>query len=122
MLSLETLYTWLQACPVFAGSPLSPDYLPSYDGYSLSLGKTIARKDILGNSRAVLELRISRRLTIPDTEARLAVHHDLSTVAAWAEANPPGNARVLSRGVPRFSARGASGVEDHTVTITIEER
>ena len=121
MLTLETLYTWLQACPVLSGAALSPDYLPSYDGYSLSLGKTIVRKDILGNLRSTLELRISRRLTIPDTDARLAVHRDLSEISAWAEENPPENARVLSHGVPRFSARGASGVEDHAITITIEE-
>ena len=122
MLTLDELYTWLQACPLLSEAALSPEYLPSYDGYSLSLGKTVVRKDILGNSRSTLELRVSRRLTIPDTEARLAVHHDLSVVAAWAEANPPDNARVLSRGIPRFSARGASGVEDHTVTIILEEQ
>ena len=121
MLTLDELYTWLQACPLLSGAAFSPEYLPSYDGFSLSLGKTVVRKDILGNSRSTLELRISRRLTIPDTEARLAVHRDLSTVAAWAAANPPDTARVLSHGVPRFSARGASGVEDHTVTILLEE-
>ena len=122
MLTLETLYSWLRACPVIAPGMLNADYLPSFDGYSLSLGKTLVRKDILGNSRSTLELRVSRRLTIPDTDARLAVHRDLSAVADWAEANPPENTRVLSRGVPRFSARGASGVEDHTVTITLEEQ
>ena len=121
MLTLNALYTWLQGCPLLSGAALSPEYLPSYDGFSLSLGKTVVRKDILGNRRSTLELRINRRLTIPDTEARLAVHSDLSAVAAWAEANPPDNARVLSHGVPRFSARGASGVEDHSVTIILEE-
>ncbi len=122
MLTLDELYIWLQTCPLLSGGALSPEYLPSYDGYALSLGTTVVRTDILGNSRSTLELRISRRLTIPDTETRLAVHRDLSAVAAWAEANPPDHARVLSRGVPRFSARGASGVEDHTVTIVLEEQ
>ena len=121
MLNLETLYTWLQACPVFSDAALSPDYLPSYDGYSLSLGKTLVRRDILGNSRLTLELRISRRLTIPDTDARLAVQRDLSGISAWAEANPPENARVLSCGIPRFVARSASAVEDHSIVITLEE-
>ena len=121
MLTLEELYIWLRTCPVLYGADLSPDYLPSYDGYSLTLGKTLVSKDILGNPRSTLELRISRRLTIPDTDARLAVHRDLSGISTWAKANPPVNSRVLSRGVPRFSARGASGVEDHTVTITLEE-
>lgn len=121
MLTLDELYIWLQACPLLSGAAFSPEYLPSYDGYALSLGKTAVRKDILGNSRSTLELRISRRLTVPDTEARLAVHRDLSGISAWAESNPPENARVLSRGIPRFSARGTSGVEDHTVVITIAE-
>ena len=122
MLTLETCLLWLRACPVIAPGMLNADYLPSYDGYSLTLGKTLVSKDILGNSRSTLELRISRRLTIPDSDARLAVHRDLSGISVWAEANPPENARVLSRGVPRFSARGASGVEDHSVTITLEEQ
>ena len=46
-------------------------------------------RDILGNRSTLRRLKITRRVTVPDNEARLAVLAQLEDLAAWAEENPP---------------------------------
>ena len=118
-MSIREILTWLSACPVFAGELLNLNYLPAHKGWSLTVDKQTVRTDILGNRSTLRRLKITRRVTIPDNEARLAVLAQLEDLAAWAEANPPetGNARIT--GLPEFSSRGSSGTEDFTVTLTL---
>jgi hypothetical protein len=104
---------------VFAGEPLNLNYLPSHKGWSLTVERQNVRTDILGNRSTLRRLKITRRVTVPDNEARLAVLSQLEDLAVWAEENPPetGNARIT--GLPEFSSRGSSGTEDLSVTITL---
>ena len=118
-MSIREILTWLSACPVFAGEPLNLNYLPAHKGWSLTVDKQTVRTDILGNRSTLRRLKITRRVTVLDNEARLTVLSQLEDLASWAEANPPetGNARIT--GLPEFSSRGSSGTEDLSVTITL---
>ena len=118
-MSIREILTWLSACPIFAGEPLNLNYLPAHKGWSLTVDKQTVRTDILGNRSTLRRLKITRRVTVTDNEARLTVLSQLEDLAAWAEENPPetGNARIT--GLPEFSSRGSSGTEDLSVTITL---
>ena len=118
-MSIREILTWLSACPVFAGEPLNLNYLPAHKGWSLTPERQTVRTDILGNRSTLRRLKITRRITVPDNEARLAVLKQMEDLAVWAEENPPetGNARIT--GLPEFSSRGSSGTEDFTVTLTL---
>ena len=107
------------ACPVFAGEPLNLNYLPAHKGWSLTVDEQTVRTDILGNRSTLRRLKITRRITVPDNEARLAVLSQLEDLAAWAEENPPQEGRAHITGLPEFSSRGSSGTEDLSVTITL---
>ena len=118
-MSIREILTWLSACPVFAGEPLNLNYLPAHKGWSLTVDKQTVRTDILGNRSTLRRLKITRRVTVPDNEARLAVLSQLEDLAAWAEENPPQEGRARITGLPEFSSRGSSGTEDFTVTLTL---
>ena len=118
-MSIREILTWLSACPVFAGEPLNLNYLPAHKGWSLTVDKQTVRTDILGNRSILRRLKITRRVTVPDNEARLAVLKQLEDLAAWAEASPPQEGRARITGLPEFSSRGSSGTEDLSVTITL---
>ena len=107
------------ACPVFAGEPLNLNYLPAHKGWSLTVDEQTVRTDILGNRSTLRRLKITRRITVPDNEARLAVLSQLEDLAAWAEENPPQEGRARITGLPEFSSRGSSGTEDLSVTLTL---
>ena len=76
--------------------------------------------DILGNRSTRVTLKITRRITVADSDARLAVFSDLEALAAWAAANPPAAGTVRVTGLPEFQSRAASGTEDISVSITLE--
>ena len=116
---INEILTWLSACPVFAGEPLNLNYLPAHKGWSLTVDKQTVRTDILGNRSTLRRLKITRRVTIPDNEARLAVLAQLEALAAWAEENPPQEGRARITGLPEFQTRSSSGTEDLSVTITL---
>lgn len=115
------MIAWLQQAPQIAGETLSWNYLPSYSGWSLTIPKAETRADILGNTRSVLQVKITRRYTIQSNDDRLAVVGLLEDLADWAKANPPENARLRVSGFPEFTSRNNSGIEDISITLTIEE-
>ena len=118
-MNLREIIQWLSACPVLSGEALNLNYLPAHKGWSLTPERQTVRTDILGSRSFHRRLKITRRVTVPDNTARLAVLSQLEELAAWAEVNPPetGNARIT--GLPEFSSRGSSGTEDFTVTLTL---
>ena len=118
-MSIRVILTWLSACPVLGGEVINLNYLPAHKGWSLTVDKQTVRTDILGNRSILRRLKITRRVTVPDNAARLAVLAQLEDLAAWAEVNPPeiGNARIT--GLPEFQTRSSSGTEDLSVTITL---
>lgn len=118
-MSITEIINWLSACPVLEGEPIIPNYLPSRKGWSLTVDKQTVCTDILGYRSAVRRLKITRRVTVPDSDARLAVFGHLEALSEWAAANPPDTANVRITGLPEFSSRASSGTEDFTVTLTL---
>ena len=118
-MNITSIVNWLSACPVLGGEPMIPNYLPSRKGWSVTVDKQTVRTDILGNRSAVQRLKITRRVTVPDSEARLAVFGQLEDLAEWAASNPPDTANVRITGRPEFSIRASSGTEDFAVTLTL---
>ena len=119
-MNLREIIEWLSACPVLAGEPLIPHFLPTHKGWCAAIDRQQVRTDILGNRSTRISLKITRRLTIPDSDARLAVFEQLEQLAEWAAANPPAAGTVRVTGLPEFQSRAASGTEDISVTITLE--
>ena len=120
-MSIQELITWLEQCPVLHGEKLNWSFLPSYSGWSLAIPKAETRMDILGNRREHWQLKITRRYTIQSNEDRLAVVETLENLAAWAKAHPPEHSRLRISGLPEFTSRNNSGIEDISITLTISE-
>ncbi len=120
-MSIQELITWLGNCPVLQGETINWNYLPSYSGWSLTIPKAGTRSDILGNIRERWQLKITRRYTIQSNEDRLGVAETLEDLAAWAKANPPENTHLKVTGLPEFTSRNNSGIEDISITILLEE-
>ena len=118
-MTIRDIITWLSACPVLAGEALNPNYLPAHKGWSLTVDKQSVRTDILGNRSTVQRVKVTRRVTVPDSAARLAVFDRLEDLAAWAKENPPPDGTVRITGLPEFSSRASSGTEDFSVTFTL---
>ena len=118
-MNLQEIIEWLSACPVLAGEALNLNYLPAHKGWSLTPERQTVRTDILGSRSIHRRLKITRRITIPDNEARLTVLSQLEDLAAWAETNPPGTGNARITGLPEFQTRSSSGTEDLSVTITL---
>ena len=118
-MTISAIVNWLSACPALEGEPLIPNYLPSRKGWSLTVDKQTVRTDILGSRSTIQRLKITRRVTVPDAEARLAVFGQLETLAEWVGANPPDTANVRVSGLPEFQSRASSGTEDFTVTLSL---
>ena len=120
-MSIQELITWLEQCPVLHGETLNWSFLPSYSGWSLTIPKAETRMDILGNRRELRQLKITRRYTIQSNADRLAVVEALENLAAWAVQNPPPDSRLRVSGIPEFTSRNNSGIEDISITIQLEE-
>ena len=119
MMNLRDIITWLSTCPVFAGEALVPNFLPSHKGWSINTDKQSVRTDILGSRSTQRRLKITRRVTVPDADTRLAVLEQLEDLAAWARENPPTDGSIRLAGLPEFQSRASSGTEDFTVYLSI---
>ena len=119
MMNLRDIITWLSACPVFAGEALVPNFLPSHKGWSINTDRQSVRTDILGNRTTQRRVKITRRVTVPDADTRLAVLEQLEDLAAWARENPPADGSIRMTGLPEFQSRASSGTEDFIVYLTL---
>ena len=119
-MNLRDIITWLSACPVLAGEPLIPNFLPSHKGWSINTDKQSVRTDILGNRITQHRVKITRRITVPDADTRLAVLEQLEDLAAWARENPPADGSIRLAGLPEYQSRASSGTEDFSVYLTVE--
>ena len=120
-MEIKTIIDWLSEAPQLGGETLNWNYLPSYSGWSLTIPKAETKTDILGNTRALIQLKITRRYTIQSNADRLAIVEALEDLADWAKANPPENARLMVNGIPDFTSRNNSGTEDISITLTLSE-
>ena len=137
-MEIKTIIDWLSEAPQLDGETLNWNYLPSYSGWSLTIPKAETKADILGNTRTLIQVKITRRYTIQSNADRLAVAEALEALADWAKANPP----VLEAGLPderphapckratvrrtalsesQFTSRNNSGTEDISITLTLSE-
>ena len=121
-MSIRDIIAWLSACPVLGGEALIPDFLPSHKGWSITADRQFVRTDILGSRSTQRRLKITRRVTVPDADVRLAVLEQLEDLAAWARENPPADGSVRLTGLPEYQSRASSGTEDFTVYLTVESR
>ena len=119
-MSIRDIIAWLSDCPVLAGEALIPDFLPSHKGWSINTDRQFVRTDILGSRSTQRRLKITRRVTVPDADTRLAVLEQLEDLAAWARENPPADGSVRLTGLPEYQSRASSGTEDFTVYLTVE--
>ena len=119
-MSVQKFISWLSGAPVLQGEKINWSFLPSYSGWSLSIPKAETRIDILGNRRELWQLKITRRYTIQSNEDRLAVVEALEDLAAWAKAHPPENSRIRISGLPEFTSRNNSGIEDISIMMNVE--
>ena len=117
-MTLREIITWLSDCPVLAGEDLIPNFLPSHKGWSINTDRQSVRTDILGNRITQRRVKITRRVTVPDADTRLAVLEQLEDLAAWARENPPEEGSIRMTGLPEFQSRASSGTEDFTVYLT----
>ena len=120
-MSISEILSWMQSAPQLHGEPLNLDFLPSYSGWSLSVMKSSVKTDILGNSVRSYTLKITRRHTVQNNTDRLAILSSLDNLAAWAKENPPPGTRLRVTGLPEFSSRSSSGVEDISITFVLSE-
>jgi hypothetical protein len=120
-MNISDILTWLSAAPQLSGEPLNFNYLPSYSGWSLTIPKAEIRMDILGNRRELWQLKITRRYTIQSNADRLAVVDTLEDLAAWAKENPPEHTHLKVTGLPEFTSRNNSGIEDISITLMLTE-
>lgn len=117
---INNILSWLAEAPQLGGESISWNYLPSYAGWSLTIPKSGIRQDILGNVQTRLQLKITRRISIQSNADRLEAFSALEDLAAWACENPPPGTRLKVSGLPEFTSRAGSGVEDISITLTME--
>ena len=120
-MEISGILLWLQGAPQLNGEVLNWNFLPSFAGWSLTIPKSETRTDILGNSRTSLQLKISRRYSVQSNADRLAVMETLEDLAAWAKENPPEGSHLKVTGLPEFTSRNASGIEDISITLMLTE-
>ena len=58
------IYEWLCSAPMLEGEKLNLDYLPTYDGWSMTMPRRRTDTDILGNAWESVEINITRRKSI----------------------------------------------------------
>ena len=120
-MQIDLILTWLNSAPQLSDEKLNWNYLPSYSGWSLTIPKAETRTDILGNFRERWQLKITRRYTIQSNEDRLRIVETLEDLAAWAKANPPEHTHLKVTGLPEFTSRNNSGIEDISITLMLTE-
>ena len=120
-MQIDLILTWLNSAPQLSDEKLNWNYLPSYSGWSLTIPKAEARTDILGNTRERWQLKITRRYTIQSNEDRLRIAETLEDLAAWAKENPPEHTHLKVTGLPEFTSRNNSGIEDISITLMLTE-
>ena len=120
-MDIRSILEWLNRCPVLGNQNIEWNYLPSYSGWSLTIPKAETRTDILGNTRERWQLEITRRYTIQSNEDRLRIAETLEDLAAWAKANPPEHTHLKVTGLPEFTSRNNSGIEDISITLMLTE-
>ena len=118
-MTLREIIAWLQPCAALSGEVLIPDFLPSHKGWSISADRQTVRTDILGRRSTRQSLKITRRITVPDSDARLTVLEQMEDLAAWALENPPPGGSIRLTGLPEFQSRASSGTEDFVLTLTL---
>ena len=64
-------------------------------------------------------MKLTRRVTVPDADTRLAVLEQLEDLAAWAREHPPEDGSIRMTGLPEFQSRASSGTEDFIVYLTL---
>ena len=121
-MSIQELISWLEKCPVLQGQKMNFSFLPSYQGWSLTIPKSETRADILGNSRTTYQLKITRRYTVQSNDDRIAVLNALEDLADWAKQNLPPGTRLRVSGFPEFTSRNTSGTEDLSIMLTLAEQ
>ena len=97
------------------------DYLPTYEGWSLTTLKRRTDTDILGNIWESLEINITRRKSISGNADQLDIADELDNLRFWAKQNPPDNCRVILAGIAKPKSKSASGTEDFVLTLRVEE-
>ena len=65
--------------------------------------------------------KITRRYTIQSNEDRLRIAETLEDLAAWAKENPPEHTPLKVTGLPEFTSRNNSGIEDISITLMLTE-
>ena len=120
-MAIAEILSWLSQAPQLNGEVLNWNFLPSFAGWSLTIPASETRTDILGNSRTTLQLKITRRYSVQANTDRLAVMETLEDLAAWAKANPPEHTHLKVTGLPEFTSRNNSGIEDISITLMLTE-
>ena len=120
-MEISNIISWLSQAPQLSGEKLNWNYLPSYSGWSMTIPKAEIRTDILGNRRERWQLKITRRYTIQSNEDRLRIAETLEDLAAWAKENPPEHTHLKVTGLPEFTSRNNSGIEDISITLMLTE-
>ena len=120
-MTTREIYEWLCSAPMLAGEKVNLDYLPTYDGWSMTMPRRRTDTDILGNSWEAVEINITRRKSISGNEDRLAIADELDNLRFWAKQNPPDGCRVILAGMSKPKSKSASGTEDFILTLKLEE-
>ena len=120
-MTTRNIYDWLCASPLLENEKLNLDYLPTSDGWSMTMPRRRTDTDILGNSWEVVEINITRRKSISGNEDRLAIADELDNLRFWAKQNPPDGCRVILAGIAKPKSKSASGTEDFVLTLRLEE-
>ena len=119
-MTAEGILAWLQGAPVLEGKTINLEYLPAYEGWSLSVPKAQVKTDILGNVRQIRTLKLSRRCSPAGNADRLAALEEMEALTDWVLAHPPENTRVSVVTAPVFASRTPAGTEDFEFEVRAE--
>ena len=115
-MTTKQIYEWLCSAPMLAGEKLNLDYLPTYDGWSMTMPRRRTDTDILGNAWESVEINITRRKSISGNEDRLAIADDLDKLRFWAKQNPPDGCKVILAGIAKPKSKSCSGITSNGKT------
>ncbi len=120
-MTTRQIYEWLLAAPMLEGEKVNLDYLPSYEGWSLTMPGRKTKTDILGNSWESVEINITRRKSIAGNADRLAIADELDNLRFWAKQNPPVGCSVILAGIAKPKSHSSSGTEDFVLSLKLKE-